>query len=771
MLPGTIIYISIASASFLYILISTVVFFWFYGSLSATYTPTMATLKRKGLLMKHETQSPWKRLKNFMHSALKDRNSELSRRSACLLALQSFSSVVLISIYSLYESATIHGEWEFSCLAMSILSYLSWPLFVFSYTTRVIRVRLLVSQSRLRRMGALILSDNSEDSSGGFGVTSSHAPGGEFVHNFDAGINETEDNTGNSSKNDLSEIPKETPEENLDQKEIICKNITHEPSDNLQRGKSNATLSSSNNMEKADSVYENFGPGNEYLKMYQNQEQSSLIKKLNRLEYWSDELRLIIISISASVFFTSLNFLISIPFQWYKPGSQSGCEFTPSSILVLAIVGVFAFIGLPTLLLVIRGCTDVYHLSENIRVTVVVAQIFYLIFGALFIFFSRNPIISRYFPAWNVASIALLIIQTFTVVVPLFQDRHNRHYSTINRARRKLNQEMTASGIRPAHAAAHIMSSSSIPSEEIMTQSLFQQMLLCQPLYEKLRGLAIEEFSTENPMFWESYLSWMHHCLGAIISYEGKAFNISGEHSEMSSTIDEVYKDKVIYSLTEGVIPSLSSLKAELAKQNSGNLLKHFSSMKYAQPVARHSVVLPGDGTKLDRKSSLDIPMSFTIGRSLIGIYRRFIVINSPFELNIQDRQRNDVGSIVKKLEKKIEKMFINPTDDNGKKLVTRSSGTSLEKRRGSLWNPISNPKLPKKPNLKYIDGVYLRFSGFADEEHHKANSDHTKQDLLVIPVNILDEIKVTVLESMFMNTFSRYVSKRSTSRHDLAEG
>ena len=401
---------------------------------------------------------------------------------------------------------------------MSAISYLFWPMMITSFIFRVIRVRLQISMSRLRRDGALHL-----------GQRNSALSSREISHQSLKALGE--------SNNDLVSVA----------------------------GHSDAAG-----------------------------EQVSLVAKLQKYEKWSDEWRMFLASIGFGISVLCLNLLVSIPFGWYALHAPNGCTFSSSSILLYVIIGLYVVVGLPSCAYMMRGCTDAFRLSSGIWRILSFSPIAYVGYSIFSLAIPKTSAVLYYWPAFNWAILALLIIHTYTIVVPVYLDQQEQKSSN------QLQKVVSATSI---------------------SQAVFVKMLQHDSEYEKLRSAAVEEFSTENPMFWETYVAWMHHCYEILAVQPLSDSNLS----------------LLISGVTNCVISDFAQLRVELTKQNSSALMQIFTAMRIMT-------------SQEPSGAEFDVPLPRKTADIFVKIYHRFIEEGSAFEVNIPDSMRKEVAHIAQEL-------------------------------------------------------------------------------------------------------------------------
>ena len=216
--------------------------------------------------------------------------------------------------------------------------------------------------------------------------------------------------------------------------------------------------------------------------------------------------------------------------------------------------------------------------------------------------------------------------------------------------------------------------------------------------YQTLRECAVEEFSTENTMLWDAYITWMISVLS---------------HFDMQSAVTH----EIINLWTSGSIRDGHQLKSEIVRQ-SPVLIKFLAS-----EFIKHSSPEP---------ITFDVEITYGAAVGLMRIYRNFLVFGSPFELNITDAMRISVEYLIEALETKISQV------DDAVEIISFMS-------------------VKKTHRTTPIPGTLIRFSTHAQDL--KPPSD--PKEPLIIPATILEEIKACVLYMLYTNTFPRYLKRK----------
>jgi hypothetical protein len=308
-----------------------------------------------------------------------------------------------------------------------------------------------------------------------------------------------------------------------------------------------------------------------------------------------------------------------------------------------------------------RGCTDAFHLSSGIWGTLMSSPVAYIGYTLFSLVVPKSSLVLYYWPAFNWAILAMFILHSYAVVVPVCKDWWS------------LRQES-----RVISASTQTLSSQS--------QVMFAKMLGSESEYEKLRAAAVEEFSTENPLYWETYTAWMHYCFELLAA----------------QTVSDVQMSQALSAMTGEMIADGNQLRVELTKPNSSVLSQYLSMMRV--------------GT-VDSAQPIDVPLPRRMAAVFVMIYRQFVEEGSAFELNIPDAQRKEIAPL------------------------------ALELQRLLNADPSS-----KADRNKPLAGCLLRFG-------HRAQIIDGQS--IVLPATIFDKIKVSVLHSLFTNTFPRCCKKK----------
>ena len=280
--------------------------------------------------------------------------------------------------------------------------------------------------------------------------------------------------------------------------------------------------------------------------------------------------------------------IVPVPVQ---PGSTSCSRDIASAYVNLILAGGFAFVGLPFSYYMTRGATDAYHLTSSIKATFLTAVPVY-IWYVLVVFISSalaGPLNHN-----DIVSIGLVLVQFWVAVFPLVWDS------------------------KIAYDAR----------TKVFNRSDFVDVLANDAKYEKLREAAMDEFSTENPLFCESFQNYLARSLLLLSGYT-----------------DSKIREEMISKLTGGMFRDSAHLKQDLVR-NTRILTKFLSN-----PIPVTDV-------------PVDVPMTYGVASALTKIYNRFLAAGAPLELNVPDTLKQEVIPYLKKLDSKLKQ----PAEQEGQK-------------------------------------------------------------------------------------------------------
>ena len=385
-------------------------------------------------------------------------------------------------------------------------------------------------------------------------------------------------------------------------------------------------------------------------------EEQILSQRISRYEYWTDEGRLLIICFVFGVSTLILNTFVSIPYGWYTYGSTDGCHVGPANYLTISIVGVYVFVGLPSSFYVMKGASDAYYLARSIWMILLFSTpLFIAYIAANFIITDKS--FFEVFPSYNFGLVGMLITHTYTVFIPLMKDVLNK---------------------RRTRGKNH-------------TRGDFINILIKDVEYERLRDCAVEEFSPENPLFWDSYLNWMSRVLSLL-----------ADHTESDLS------DAIINKITSGMFKDGVQLKAEL--QKSSPVIIQLLSSNLGEVTEKH----------------VDIPLSYGVALCFVKICLRFLAESAPFELNVSGNAKSDAICLLDEVETKLRETAYAHADSTKK-----------------LYRAI----VPK---------LFVRFG---------PKSKAPENGITIIPHDILEDLKLAVLQLIYANTFPRYLKLSQKSK------
>ena len=299
-----------------------------------------------------------------------------------------------------------------------------------------------------------------------------------------------------------------------------------------------------------------------------------MFDKLKRYQYWAEEGRLVKISLLFALSWVIVNTLVA---TLSDSGGLCGDETHEDMNKIIYSIFIFGF--LPLSFFAIRKASDAYSLSFTIRNIMRIAGPVFT-----FSFIAEEANLLPHYEGNTITMVALLVTHSFTIVLPVIQSDYQ--------AKRSMKKS-------PTHGD-------------------FLSTLTNDVDYSRLRDLAADEFSAENPLFWDAYVPFMHRCL-----------------TLLANAPDGSVRDDLIASYTGGVIKDGHQLKSEITKNGSA-LIK----------------VLAGTPTP---NIWFDVPMTYSVGAAMVKIYRRFIADEAPLELNVPYHLRSHINPVVEAVDQKLK--------------------------------------------------------------------------------------------------------------------
>ena len=236
--------------------------------------------------------------------------------------------------------------------------------------------------------------------------------------------------------------------------------------------------------------------------------------------------------------------------------------------------------------------------------------------------------------------------------------------------------------------------------EKLASYSGFVHTLGKDMLYDQLKDCIMEAFSAENGMFWDSFVSWMTRCL-----------------HQFFGASDKVHRDAMTMLLTANAFQDSDVLKSEVIK----------SSSQFIQFLASNQKVVTVKGI-----SAIEVPMPYSVAKGLCLIYQRFLKEEAPFELNLPKATRDAISPTL---------------------LVLEEAVADLENQLEAA------PNSRHQKSKAVLAGVLLSFIPMAPDDLPKLDRNE-----LIVPITILDDVKIAVLAMIYQNSYPRYLKKQATS-------
>lgn len=246
------------------------------------------------------------------------------------------------------------------------------------------------------------------------------------------------------------------------------------------------------------------------------------------------------------------------------------------------------------------------------------------------------------------------------------------------------------------------------------TYASFVETLAEHSKYEKLRECAAEEFSTENTMFWESFMTLMRR------SFHELARHVENSKQDLKS----------IPGLTKQGYPMLRDiqhLKSELVKYD--------------------SVVLPSlyaaKSGNTENTTEIRVPMKYSVASAYVKLFEYFISIGSQYELNILNTERKSIEPLILALAKRLDDMDATTTNEPATTGIVAAA---------------------RKKNDPELKNVYLVFHDGTPQDFDSSEED------LEVSVHVFDNIKDGVLSNIYENTFVRLLNRKQKDKMENAD-
>lgn len=409
-----------------------------------------------------------------------------------------------------------------------------------------------------------------------------------------------------------------------------------------------------------------------------------------------------------------INSLIGYFVGWFD--GAVGCVVGPAYLILYFYLGVWILFVTPLKVYLLRGIKDAFYLAESSRVLVALSVPLFFIFFAVSFFVPQSEL-KNIFDGLNFCYIMMFTMVNVMNVVPIYRER------------------VLVDKISNSYQG-------------------FVECLSDEGAYDSLKQCASEEFSDENPLFWESYYMLVKRTLNTLERF--------------------VEKDKITREtfMVRGLPPFLSSngkidhsiLRSELLKPFSRPLVQHYAQKSKMQVDQSKSQVAQAHTV---HHEELRIPMTLSMAKSIIKMYFSFVEEGSALELNLHSSFRNNLGPLIDRLAVFVDNF--KETQETDTASNRKSMGSGLEqlmlRRNISIRSTTSTSVLPgtpqnqRKTTGQEIPDVYLVFH---DINHQIQSSSPTEPDKLFISIHIFDEIKDKVLEMLYENTFPRFLKKQA---------
>ncbi|KAI3639709.1 hypothetical protein MIR68_002403 [Amoeboaphelidium protococcarum] len=385
------------------------------------------------------------------------------------------------------------------------------------------------------------------------------------------------------------------------------------------------------------------------------------------------------------------------------------------------------FVIAPLQIYLLRGVYDAYGMIRGLKVGIIVGGIgFSYLFIGLSGVLDQYGIFFKYFLPMNPALLGFIIIQYEFVLRPylMYKKGFNFSYSSSKQV------EYNKSG--------------------------FMQVLSSVDMYENLKACAVEEFCSENTLFWDNYFQLMQKGYVLLIkelimqlsaSGEDKQFatlqrrlaktttgqvsspvsclqsftttSISGKvtcESINSSNKQEQDGPQNLNVLNTAIIES--KVSADASMQSHGEIIADNASPHELKMQTTTDGSVAGLKTNLIR-SKIKAEMPMELQKMMISIYDEFIAEGAPFQLNVHVEQLDGMQRVVEVLRQ------IHQSEDESSRCT-----------------------------------VYLEiFEDLSKFQDIKADSSTT----ITIPLNLYQDVASSVLEMLYTTTYLRLAKKLQT--------
>jgi hypothetical protein len=310
---------------------------------------------------------------------------------------------------------------------------------------------------------------------------------------------------------------------------------------------------------------------------------SSEMSSLERYEYFSQESLLFKYSTAITLFFVLLQTIIGVLLNFDESRGFNGCILSVGSTLSHLVIGIYGFVLLPIAFYFMRKTKDVYGMGRALALCTVFGLNIYI---AYFIYVTvASPYMLKVYPARNLGYAFLAFTHVVTICVPLI-------------CRKK-------------------------ESKLGLSENGFYETMSDVTLLDSLKNITIQEFNSENMLFWLSYYNLIKLCYLDIIK-QGEGLN------ENSMFETRLFKYMNLNS---------EKLKAELLKDYSKPLAMVL--LKNGHPESFHSEIT----TCLEAFYVPDF-----IWQEFLKIGTTFLDRESCMELNVQESLVKDVIKTLKYL-------------------------------------------------------------------------------------------------------------------------
>ncbi|KAI3631728.1 hypothetical protein MIR68_010201 [Amoeboaphelidium protococcarum] len=229
------------------------------------------------------------------------------------------------------------------------------------------------------------------------------------------------------------------------------------------------------------------------------------------------------------------------------------------------------FVIAPLQIYLLRGVYDAYGMIRGLKVGIIVGGVgFSYLFIGLSGVLDQSGIFFKYFLPMNPALLGFIVIQYEFVLRPylMYKKGFNFSYSSSKQV------EYNKSG--------------------------FMQVLSSVDMYENLKACAVEEFCSENTLFWDNYFQWMQK--GHLLLIKELIVQLSAEDKQSGTLPRRLAKTTTGLSVISNILSTVSKSSAgqSLQQTEAGSRVKQMQVLyeQYQKPLSQQLVkfLISNDG-------------------------------------------------------------------------------------------------------------------------------------------------------------------------------